>query len=166
MKIEGIDKETGEIMKRYELPSHAEIKNEITKQTNFVHRNFRDPKDPDKFARLDGDTLSMVLMELTGMYEYLGKWLADERLHLADMKTEYDIKFANRYCELKALKSETNETARMKSQLICADDQKEINQHKHGLEIIEAWKKSIGRYHDAVRSQLSYEKSLGNVSRG
>lgn len=164
MKLDGIEKSTGEIMKRYELSAHAEIKKEITKQVNFIIRNFKDPQDPDKFARLDGDTLSMVLMELTGMYEYLGKWLADEKLHIADMETDYDIKFANRYCELKALKSETNETARMKSMLICGDDKKEINQHKHGYNIIEAWKKSVGRYHDAVRSQLSYEKHLSFIS--
>lgn len=164
MIMDGIAPDTGEVMKRYELPAHAEIKNAVNKQFSFIKRNFKDPKDPDKFARLDGDSLSMVLMELTGMYEYLGKWLADEKLHLADMKTAYDIKFANRYCELKALKSETNETARMKSTLICADDQDEINQHKHGYNIIEAWKKSIGRYHDATRSQLSYEKSLSFIS--
>ena len=32
--------------------------------------------------------------------------------------------------------------------------------------VIEAWKKSLGRYHDAVRSQLSYEKQMHSMGRG
>lgn len=164
MKIDGVDKKTGEVMKPYDTPEHLDIKRIIRDQVNYVNKTIKD-ENGQKIAHLNGDTLSRVLMELTAMYESLSMWLADEKLHLADLKTVYELKFANKYCDLKATVGETNETSRMKAKLDCQDEQKELDLHKHGWDVIEAWKKSIGRYHDAVRSQLSYEKSLSQMSR-
>lgn len=165
MKIDHIDKTTGEVFKPYESPEHLKIKDIIKEQIQYVHRTLKDSNDPDKFARLDPDTMSLSLVELAAMYESLSKWLADEKLHIADLKTAYEIDFANQYCKLKSINSETNETARMKAKIMCADSEKELNMHKHGYDIIVAWKKSIARYHDSIRSQLSYEKSMGMMSR-
>lgn len=166
MKPEGINKETGEVVKSYETPEHKNIKVIIEQQVKYVHDTLKEKNDPDKFAKLSPDSLSMVLMELTAMYESLSKWLADEKLHVADLKTARQIKFANHYCVLKAKRGETNETSRMKAQIHCQEYDEEINMYKHGYDVIEAWKKSIARYHDAVRSQLSYEKSMFGMSRG
>lgn len=162
--MEGVNKETGEVVKPYETPEHKDILKVINRQVAYVRANIKD-EEQEKIAKLSGDALVEVLMTLTGYYEELGRWLADEKLHLADLKTALELKFANRYCELKQIDSETNETARMKAKVICSDDQKELDQNKHAWDVIEAWKKAIGRYHDAVRSQLSYEKSLSQMTR-
>lgn len=162
---ENVDPETGEILRPYETKSHLDIKNIVGRQIKYVHETLKDESDPDKFARLSPDVLSMVLMELTAMYESLSKWLADEKLHVADLKTALELKLAEKYCDLK-LQGETNETARMKAKIFCSDDDMEFNRFKHGYAVVESWKKSIARYHDAVRSQLSYEKSMGMMSRG
>lgn len=164
MKIDGIDKETGEIIKPYDTKEHKEIMKVIARQVAYVRGNIKDD-DQEKIAGLSGDGLVEVLMTLTGYYEELGKWLADEKLHMADMRTALDIKFAQEYIKQKQLKSETNETARMKAKIYCAEDQIELDENKHAVDVIEAWKKAIGRYHDAVRSQLSYEKSLSQMTR-
>lgn len=150
----------------YETQQHNDIAKIIMKQWSFVHATLRDEKDPDSFARLSGDGLSLLLMELTAMYESLSKWLADEKLHIADLKTAMDFKFADEYITYKRRKSETNETARMQAKMSCNEDEKELNQVKHNYDRVEAWKKAVGRYHDAVRSQLSYEKQMGGMSRG
>jgi hypothetical protein len=161
------DKDTGEVFdKPYQMPKHINYGTEIMKQLKYVRGTLKDPEDPDRFARLSGDTLSMVLMELTAMYESLSKWLADEKLHVADLKTEMDFKFADQYIMYKNRKSETNETARMQAKMACVEDERHLNKTKHTYDKVTAWKKSIGRYHDAVRSQLSYEKSMGTMSRG
>lgn len=165
MIMDGINKETGEIVKPYETPEHLNIKKIIETQVKYVNSTIRD-ESGEKIARLDGDTLSMVLMELTAMYESLSSWLAHEKLHVADLKSALEIKFAQEYIKQKQIQAETNETARMKAKIICQADQELLDRHKHGWDIIDAWKKSIGRYHDAVRSQLSYEKSLSSMSRG
>lgn len=165
MIMEGINKETGEYVKPYETPEHNDILKVINRQVAYVRANIKDGEQ-EKIARLSGDALVQVLMTLTGYYEELGKWLADEKLHLADLKTTLDLKMANAYCDLKKVNSETNETARMKAKIMCGDDQKAIDQNKHAWDVIEAWKKAVGRYHDAVRSQLSYEKSLSQMTRG
>jgi hypothetical protein len=164
VKIDGIDKETGEIIKPYDTKEHKEIMKVIARQVAYVRANIKDD-DQEKIAGLSGDGLVEVLMTLTGYYEELGKWLADEKLHMADMRTALDIKFAQEYIKQKQLKSETNETARMKAKIYCAEDQIEVDENKHAVDVIEAWKKAIGRYHDAVRSQLSYEKSLSQMTR-
>jgi hypothetical protein len=143
-----------------------DIKNIVSGQMQYVRENLRDQADLDKFARLSGDELSMCLMELTGMYESLSKWLADEKLHLADLKTALELKFSRHYVALKKQGS-TNETARVwKQRIHCSEDQKELDQYKHGYDVIESWKKSIGRYADAVRSQLSYEKQMSMMRMG
>lgn len=153
------------VKKSYERDDHNKIGNIILGQLDYIKDTFRDEEDPDRFARLPGEVLSMALMELTAMYESLSKWIADEKLHVADTKTAYDLKFADRYCELKQMKSETNETARMKARLMCGEDEKKMNKIRNDYDKVEAWKKVIGRYHDAVRSQLSYEKQMGGMSR-
>lgn len=162
---ENIDPETGEYLKPYEVKSHLAIKKTVERQLGYINTHLRNPEDPDAFARLSPDVLSNMLLDLAGMYEYLSGWLANEKLHISDLKTAYDLKFAETYVELKE-GGETNETARMKAKIECVYDQDEINKFKHGYDVIEAWKKSIGRYHDSVRSQLSYEKSMHSISRG
>lgn len=153
------------VVKSYDQPEHARIGNMILAQLTYLKQTLRDPDDPDIFARLSGDTLSMVLMELTAMYEGLSKWIADENLHVADAKTEYELSIAEAYVKFKNMPSETNETARMKARLFCRDKEEELNKIKASYKKVEMWKKTIGRYHDAVRSQLSYEKSMGTMSR-
>lgn len=162
-----VDKTTGEVFdKAYEMPAHKDIAREIYKQVKYVHDTIKSPDDPDKFARLSPDTLSMVLMELTGMYESLSKWLADEKLHVADLKSALEFKFADVYVMFKRRKSETNETARMQAKMACYEDQQILDKVKHDYDRVTGWKKSVGRYHDAVRSQLSYEKSMGMMGMG
>jgi hypothetical protein len=164
--LDKVDKQTGEIMKKpYETSQHTDYGRTVLRQYNYVHKTFRDPEDPDTFARLDPDTLSMSLMELTAIYESLSKWIADEKLHVADMKTARDFKFADLYLQYKKRKSETNETARMQAKMACTEDDERINKVTHDYDLVTAWKKSVGRYHDAVRSQLSYEKSMMGMAR-
>ncbi len=165
MILEGLNKETGEIIKRYETKAHNDVMRVITRQVKYVRDNVKDG-DVQKIAGKSGDVLVEILMNLTGYYEELGTWLADEKLHLADLKTALDLKKANEYIAVKAEEGETNETARMKAMIACAKDQEELDQNKHAWDVIESWKKAIGRYHDAVRSQLSYEKSLSQMTRG
>ncbi len=165
MILDGVDKSTGEIMKRYETPEHARIMHVVTRQVKYVRDNIKDG-DVQKIAGKGGDVLVEILMNLTGYYEELGTWLADEKLHLADLKTSLDLKKANEYVAYKGEEGETNETARMKALIACSDDQKALDQNKHAADVIESWRKAVGRYHDAVRSQLSYEKSLSQMTRG
>lgn len=164
MIMEDINKETGEYIKPYMSDKHQDILKVINRQVHFVKTNIKDGEE-EKISRQNGDNLSSILMTLTGYYEELSTWLAHEKLHLADMKTALDLKKANEYVAYKQQEGETNETARMKAMIACGDDQRELDQHKHASDVIDSWKKSIGRYHDAVRSQLSYEKSLSQMSR-
>lgn len=165
MKIDGIDKQTGEIMKPYETPEHKGIMKVITRQVKYVRTYIKDDED-EKISRHNGDTLVDILMTLTGYYEELSFWLANEKLHVADMKTALELKFAREYIAWKNEEKQTNETARMNAKIACGQDQADFDENKHAWDVIEAWKKSIGRYHDAVRSQLSYEKSLSQMNRG
>lgn len=165
MKIEGLNTETGEILKPYETPEHLAIMKVITRQVKYVRENIKDG-DTEKISRHSGDVLVDILMVLTGYYEELSFWIANERLHIADLKTASDLKFSREYLAYKQEEKETNETARMKAKLACEKDQSNLDENKHALDVIDAWKKAIGRYHDAVRSQLSYEKSLSQMSRG
>jgi hypothetical protein len=164
MKIDGVNKETGEVIKPYETPEHKAIMQVITRQVKYVRANIKDG-DEEKLSRLNGDVLVNILMVLTGYYEELGYWLANEKLHIADLKTALDLKFAKEYIAWKNEEKQTNETARMNAKIACENDQRDYDENKHAWDVIEAWKKAIGRYHDAVRSQLSYEKSLSQMSR-
>lgn len=165
MIIEGTNKETGEIVKPYDTPEHLAVMKIITKQVKYVRNNIKDG-DEEKISRHNGDMLVDILMQLTGYYEELSFWLANEKLHIADLKTALDLKFAKEYIAFKAEEKQTNETARMNAKLSCAEDQETFDQNKHAADVIDAWKKAIGRYHDAIRSQLSYEKSLSQMTRG
>lgn len=164
MKVDYTDKSTGEILKPYQSPNHLKIKKVLEEQIKYVRFNIKEG-DNEKISRLNGDELSEVLMTLSAYYEYLSTWLAHEKLHLAELKNSLDFKFAEEYLAFKNEEGETNETARMKAKLSCREAQEELDKHKHGSEMITAWFKSIGRYHDAVRSQLSYEKSLASMTR-
>lgn len=165
MRIEGVNKETGEVVKPYDTPEHLGIMKVITRQVKYVRDNIKDG-DEEKISGQSGDVLVNVLMALTGYYEELSYWLANEKLHVADMKTALELKFAKEYIAFKQEEKQTNETARMNAKIACEEDQRAFDENKHAWDVIEAWKKAVGRYHDAVRSQLSYEKSLSQMNRG
>lgn len=165
MVIDGINKETGEYVKPYETPEHLDILKTINTQVKFVRNNIMSEDGKNLLSGKGGDALVEMLMILSGYYEVLGKWVSDERLHVNDMKSALEIKFANAYCDIKKVNSETNETARMKAKIICQELQNELDQNKHALDVIEKWSKAIGRYHDSTRSALGYEKSLASISR-
>lgn len=76
------------------------------------------------------------------------------------MKTAYEIKFSKEYL-LRKDEGMTNETAKHNARLSCQTDDEELNKHKYGINVVTAWEKSIARYIDAVRSQLSYLKFNG-----
>lgn len=164
MRIESVNKTTGEIVKPYDTPEHLGIMKVITRQVKFVRDNIKDG-DTEKISGQSGDVLVNTLMTLTGYYEELSYWLANEKLHVAELKTALDLKFAAEYIALKKEEGQTNETARMNARIACKEDQEAFDENKHAWDVIEAWKKAIGRYHDAVRSQLSYEKSLSQMNR-
>lgn len=66
---DNIDLSSGEVIevKPYETEKHLSIKTEIAKQIDYVNRTLKD--EGGELTRLDGDTLSMVLMELTSYYD-------------------------------------------------------------------------------------------------
>lgn len=165
MRYDGTIKETGEIVKPYNTPEHSKILNVINRQVKFVRNNIKDESGRELLSGKNGDTLVEIMVTLVGYYEELGAWLADEKLHLDDLKTALDLKNADEYIAYKNQEGETNETARMRAKIACGDDQKELDINKHAWKKIEAWAKAVGRYHDSVRSQLSYEKSLSHMSR-
>ena len=165
MKIESVNKKTGEYVKPYDTPEHLAIMKVITRQVKFVRDNIKDG-DNEKISGQSGDVLVNTLMALTGYYEELSYWLANEKLHVAELKTALDLKFAAEYIAYKKEEGQTNETARMNARIACKDDQEVFDENKHAWDVIEAWKKAVGRYHDAIRSQLSYEKSLSQMTRG
>lgn len=160
-----VDHSTGEIVqKAYVTSQHQNYAREVMAQYNFVHRTLRNEKDPDSFARLDGDTLVMILTELTAYYETSKKWLADEKLHLDDLKLARQFKFNDMYLQFKQRKSETNETARVQAQMLCYKEDEELNSVQHNYNRVTAWDKAVGRWIDTCRSQLSYEKTMGNFN--
>lgn len=165
MVIDGINKETGEYVKPYETPEHLAILKTINQQVAFVRNNVMSEDGKNLLSGKGGDTLVEILMILTGYYEVLGTWVSNEKLHVNELKSALEIKFANAYCDLKAVTSETNETARMKAKVMCQKQQEELDKNKHALDVIEKWGKAIGRYHDSTRSALGYEKSLASISR-
>lgn len=157
----------GEIQKKpYEADKHLLVGNEVLRQYNFVHQHIRMNNEGDILSDHSPDALVKILLYLTGFYEYLSSWLADEKLRVADLKTSLDFKFSDQYLLYKQRQSETNETARMQAKMACVEDQAALDKAKHSYDKVEAWKKTVGRYHDAVRSQLSYEKSIAEKSRG
>lgn len=149
----------------YQTSQHLAIKSEITWQMQYIADTLGSPDDKSRFAALSADLLSLALGELTAMYTSLSRWLADEKLHLDDLRAHYDVVFANCYLDEKD-DGETNETARYRAKIKCQPIVDEINKYKHGYAVIEAWKKSIGRWHDTCRSQLSYEKQSEIMGRG
>lgn len=164
MIVEEFNKSTGEYMKPYELPAHKKVKTEIERQIKFVNTYIKD-SNGEKISNLSGDNLVSCMYQLAAMYEYLGTWLANERLNVDDLKSVLELKIANEYISFKQEEKETNETARMKAKIACQSQQEALDAHRHGYAVVETWKKSIGRYHDSVRSQLSYEKSLASMNR-
>jgi hypothetical protein len=165
MRYDGTIKETGEIVKPYDTPEHGKILYAINRHVNFIKKNIKDESGTNLLKGKGGDELSDIMVILVGYYEEIGNWLADEKLHIDDLKTALDLKFADEYLAYKAEEGETNETARMKAKKACADDQRDLDINKHAWGKIEAHKKSMGRYHDSVRSLLGYEKTLAYMSR-
>lgn len=160
-----VDHSTGEIMQRaYDTTQHQGYAREVLNQYNYIHKTLRNEKDPDSFSRLDGDTLSMVLTELTAYYETAQKWLADEKLHLDDLKLARQFKYNDMYLQFKQRKSETNETARVQAQMLCHKEDEELNLVQHNYNRVTAWKKALGRWIDTCRTQLSWEKTIGNFT--
>lgn len=151
--------------KPYETPEHKAIHKHLENCNRYIQETLRDENDADKFARLSPDVLSLVLFELTALYESFSKWLADEKLHLADLKAFYDIQFSSRYLKYKK-EGDTNETARMRAKIDTSQHLDEYNEYRHLFDSVEAVKKTIGRYHDSVRSQLSYEKQQEAMGKG
>src|SRR6266699_7227991 len=100
MKIDGVDTSTGEIMKPYDTPEHRAIMKVITRQVKYVRANIKDG-DEEKISRQNGDVLVDILMVLTGYYEELSFWIANEKLHISDLKTAVDLKFAKEYIAYK-----------------------------------------------------------------
>lgn len=165
MKIDGIDKTTGEVMKPYNTPEHRDFLKVVNRQVAFIKANIRDG-DQEKISGASGDVLVDYLMTLVGYYEELGRWLANEKLHLADLKLSVDLKFANEYIAWKQEEKETNETARMRAKIACGQDQTELDENRHAYDVLTKYEKYISKLHESIRSQLSYEKSLSQMTRG
>lgn len=169
-KTEGIEitsEATGEVQtdKPYRSDEHLGFGGELVAQQRYVRSTLRDPEDPNAFAKLSPDQIIDVLDHLSAYYDRLGAWLANQQLWLSDLKTQRQLKFAELYLEWKRKKGETNETARMEAQIRVNPLDVGIDKCKHQLDTVMAWKKSIGRYHDAARSQLSYEKQSQYMQR-
>lgn len=156
--------ETEIIGKPYETDDHQHYGNKVLKQYQYVRSMVRDPEEPDTFTRLSPDLLSMMLTELTAYYETAAMWLADEKLHLADLKLAREFKFNDTYLMYKQRKSETNETSRVHAKMICHADDEIINKAQHTYDRVTAWRKAVGRWIDTARTQLSYEKTMANFS--
>lgn len=158
---------TGEIQdeKPYKSEEHLAFGNELVAQQRYVRQKLRDPEDPNAFAKLSPDEIMEVLDHLSAYYDRLGAWLANQQLWLSDLKTQRELAFAREYLKWKRKKGETNETARMEAKLAVGDLDKGIDKCKHVFDTVMAWKKSIGRYHDAARSSLSWEKQSAYMQR-
>lgn len=165
--VEFTDSETGEIQdeKPYKNEQHLAFGNEIVAQQRYVRTTLRDPEDPNAFAKLSPENIMEVLDHLSAYYDRLGAWLANQQLWLSDLKTQRELRFAEEYLKWKRKKGETNETARMEAKLAVGDLDKGIDKCKHIFDTVMAWKKSIGRYHDAARSSLSWEKQSAYMQR-
>ncbi len=164
--IEIINHETGEVQsdKPYRSEAHLGFGKTLATYQKYIATTLRDTDDTTLFSKMSPDTLSIVLGELTAMYESLSMFLANQKLWVSDLKTMRQLKFAKQYLAHKAL--HTNETARYKATIDCEEEDKGIDKAQHVYNTVEAFKKSTGRYHDAVRSQLSYEKSIMGMGRG
>lgn len=151
---------TGEVQtdKPYRSEEHLGFGSELVRQQRYVRQTLRDPEDPNAFAKLSPDQIIEVLDHLSAYYDRLGAWLANQTLWVSDLKTARELKFAQKYLEWKRKQGETNETARMEAKIAVHELDVGIDKCKGHLDTVLAWKKAIGRYHDAARSQLSYEK--------
>ncbi len=158
---------TGEVQddKPYRSEEHLGFGGELVAQQRYVRQTLRDPEDPNAFAKLSPDQIIDVLDHLSAYYDRLGAWLANQALWHSDLKTQLELKFAQEYLKWKRKKGETNETARMEAKIATNHLSVGIDKCRHQLDTVTAWKKSIGRYHDAARSQLSFEKQQQYMSR-
>jgi len=151
---------TGEVQddKPYRSDEHLGFGSELVRQQRYVRQILRNPDDPNAFAKLTPEQTMEVLDHLSGYYDRLTQWLANQKLWHSDLKTQFDLKFAQVYLKWKRKKGETNETARMEAKIETNTLLVGIDKCKHQLDVVTAWQKSIGRYHDAARSNLSWEK--------
>lgn len=141
---------------------------EIARQEVFIKQFIKDKSDLDKINRMNGDMLAYILIELTAMYEYLGSWLADYNAAIQDFKQALNDTYSATFLELRKEtdgKKITVEEAKHKASLSVSDQRDQLIHMRHKYEKTLAWKKSISKYIDAVRSQLSYEKSLADLTK-
>lgn len=166
--IELIDPQTGEIKddRPYRSEAHMGFGKTLATYQKYVAETLRDPDNLDNFSKMNPDTLMLVLAELTAMYENLVGFLANQKLWVNDLKTSRQLKFARQYMHYKQMKGHTNETARMQSTIDCEVEDRGIDKAQHVYNTVEAFKKAVGRYHDSVRSVLSWEKTIGSMNRG
>lgn len=165
--IQITEEATGEVQtdKPYRSEEHLGFGAELVAQQRYVRQKLRDPEDPNAFAKLSPDQIIDVLDHLSAYYDRLGAWIANQQLWHSDLKTQLELKFAEKYLEWKRKKGETNETARMEAKIATNDLVVGIDKCRHQLDVVVAWKKSIGRYHDAARSGLSWEKQSQYMQR-
>lgn len=158
--IEITSEATGEVQtqKPYRSEEHLGFGGELVAQQRYIRKMLRDPEDPNTFANLSPEQIIDLLDHLSAYYDRLGAWLANQTLWHSDLKTARQLKFAQLYLKWKRTKGETNETARMEATIAVHELDVGIDKCKGHLDTVGAWKKSIGRYHDGARSQLSYEK--------
>lgn len=165
--IEITNSETGEVQdqKPYRSEEHLGFGRELVAQQSYVRRTLRDPEDPNAFARLGPEQIMEVLDHLSAYYDRLGAWLANQKLWHSDLKTQRQLAYNQKYLEIKRKKGETNETARAEASVAVHALDVGIDKCRHHLDTVEAWKKSVGRYHDAARSGLSWEKQSAYMQR-
>lgn len=141
-------------IKPYETAKHLAIDVQLSEIHDYIDSTL---KEDNRIARLDGGVLALALSEITAYYESLSEWLAHQRFKINDLKTAYDLGLAGCYVRYKNA-GETDSTAKMLAKIDVGDQEDIINKEKHLFDVVEAVKKTLGRYHDSVRSQLSYEK--------
>jgi hypothetical protein len=165
--IEITSEATGEVQdqKPYRSEEHLGFGKELVAQQRYIRQKLRDPEDPNAFAKLSPDEIMVVLDHLSGYYDRLGAWLVNQKLWLSDLKTQRQLAYNQKYLEFKRKKGETNETARAEASVAVHALDVGIDKCRHQFDTVEAWKKSIGRYHDAARSGLSWEKQSAYMQR-
>ena len=72
-------------------------------------------------------------------------------------------KYNKSYISIKKEDKETNETARIRAQLLVSQEQRSIDEAKHTVERVDRWRKTVNSYWETTRSALGLEKSLAFI---
>lgn len=164
MILDGIDTQTGEMVKPYESEQHKKIREIVRDQQKFITENvFDEIKQKSMLDGQGGDNLVEIMTILNSYIEFLGGWCTDERLRIADLKVDLDDNTAKYYIKIKQEDKETNETARMRAQLLVSKDQRTIAEAKHMVDRVDRWRKTVNSYWETTRSALGYEKSMAFI---